>query len=124
MRAALLVPLAVQQELIGILAATAEHPDLFTPAHEEILEEIAASLAVALQQARLLAQTQRDAETKALLLHEVNHRVMNNLAIILSILELEMEQQRPNKADFEAVLQDIYGRIQGMTTVHHMLSSD
>jgi hypothetical protein len=122
-QAVLLVPLVAQQEFIGVLAAAAEHADRFTPTYEEVLRELAASLAVALQQARLLDQTRRDAETKALLLREVNHRVMNNLTMILSILDIEQRRPLTAKADFRAALQDVASRIKGMTTLHRMLSS-
>ena len=38
---------------------------------------------------RLLAQARRDSETKTLLLNEVNHRVKNNIASIIGLLELD-----------------------------------
>ena len=42
---------------------------------------------------RLLAQARRDSETKTLLLNEVNHRVKNNIASIIGLLELESERE-------------------------------
>jgi two-component sensor histidine kinase len=118
------VPMLVQNELVGAINMASPRPDFFQPAHVEILNEIAASLAVAMQQANLLAQTQEDAESKTLLLQEVNHRVMNNLHMIQSILELEMEQSPPRTdRDLDTVLRDIRSRVQGIATVHRMLSS-
>jgi hypothetical protein len=117
-------PMIVQGDLVGALNLAADWAHAFQPAHVEILNEIANSLAIAMQQATLLAQTQEDAETKTLLLHEVNHRVMNNMTMILSILELEIEQIQAHgpERELEAVLQDVRSRVQGIATVHRMLS--
>ncbi len=121
-------PLIFRGELMGSLNLAMDQPNSFRLEHVEILEEIASSLAVAVQQANLLEQTRRDAETKTLLLREVNHRVMNNLDMILAILELEMDQPRSQDERvaqvLQAVLQDICSRIRGMATVHHLLADD
>ncbi len=119
----LLVPLLAQQELIGLVATAAEHPDAFTPDHRDILRQVSASLAVALQQARLLEQTREDAWAKAMLLQEVNHRVLNNLTAIIGILDMEQRRPLDDETDLRAVLDDVTHRIGGMTTVHRMLSS-
>jgi two-component sensor histidine kinase len=123
MRSYISVPLIVQNTPLGALNLACDTPDFFQLEYVDILEEIAASLTVALQQARLLKQTQQDAETKAMLLHEVNHRVMNNLTMILSLLELEIEQPRlvDDPTDLQAVLRDVHSRIYGIATVHRML---
>jgi PAS domain S-box-containing protein len=117
------VPLMVQNTPIGALNMSSETPDFFTADHVEILEKIAASLAIALQQAHLLEQTQRDAETRSLLLREVNHRVLNNLTMIQAILDLEGRRSLEGEADFHAALNDVANRIEGMTIVHRLLSS-
>ncbi len=124
-RAYISAPMIVRDELVGVLNLAMDRPDSFQPAHVEILEEVAASLAVAIQQANLLAQTKQDAEMKTMLLHELNHRVMNNLTMILSLITLEMEQLRSmdDQTDLQAVLQDLYSRIQGIATVHEMLKA-
>jgi two-component sensor histidine kinase len=113
----------VQNTPIGALNMSSETPDFFTADHVEILEKIAASLAIALQQAHLLEQTQRDAETRSLLLREVNHRVLNNLTMIQAILDLEGRRSLEGEADFHAALNDVANRIEGMTIVHRLLSS-
>jgi PAS domain S-box-containing protein len=130
LRAYVSVPLMDQGRLLGSLNVASSTPNFFHPDHVEILKEIATSLSIAIRQANLLAQTQQDAETKALLLQDVNHRVMNNLDMILSILNLEMDQSANHRArdhkqgtdTLQAVLQDVYNRIQGIATVHRLLS--
>jgi two-component sensor histidine kinase len=124
-RAYVSVPMMVREDLVGSLNLAVDRPGFFQPGYLEILGEMADSLSVAMQQASLLAQTQQDAEAKTMLLREVNHRVTNNLIMILSIIELEMDQQRTSEAgsDLGVVLQDIHDRIQGISAVHRMLSS-
>ncbi|MBN1178749.1 MAG: PocR ligand-binding domain-containing protein [Anaerolineae bacterium] len=122
-RAYVNVPMMAQDAPVGALSLVAREPHFFRPEHVEVLEEVADSLAVAMQQARLLEQTQQDAETKALLLREVNHRVLNNLTMILSILDMERGRPLEDQRDFHAALQDVRSCIEGITTVHRMLSS-
>jgi PAS domain S-box-containing protein len=118
------VPLLVQDTPIGALNMASTTPDFFQPEHLEILEEVAASLAVALQQARLLKQAQQDAETKALLLHEVNHRVKNNLDAIIGLLYVERRHAPPEVRDvFQPIVDDLTQRIMGLAQVHRMLSA-
>jgi PAS domain S-box-containing protein len=73
---------------------------------------------------RLMTKAYHDAETKSLLLDEVNHRVKNNLSAILGILELESRQEIKTTEDFRSVLSDIGSRINGLATVHKVLSSN
>ena len=53
---------------------------------------------------RLLAQARRDSETKTLFLNEVNHRVKNNLASIIGLLELESDREIHSTSDFQIAL--------------------
>jgi PAS domain S-box-containing protein len=53
-RALLNVPLTVRGELIGVFAMTSERPGAYTQEHVKVSREIASSLAVAIQDARLL----------------------------------------------------------------------
>jgi len=62
LRAALIVPLIVQEELIGFLGLGAERPDVFGENQVEIARELANSLAVAIQQARLFRSVRQQRE--------------------------------------------------------------
>ena len=73
---------------------------------------------------RLMAKAYHDSETKSLLLNEVNHRVKNNLASILGILELERKRDIRSSTDFQNALSDIKSRISGLAKVHELLSSN
>ncbi len=117
------LPLMGQDALQGVLNLASATPGFFQPEHIEILHEVASLLTIALQQARLREQAQRDAETRAMLLREVNHRVLNNLTTIVAILDMEQRRSVQDEADFRAVLRDVASRVDGMVTVHRMLSS-
>ncbi len=114
------VPLIVQGVLIGSLNLADPTPQVFQPAYIEMLREIANPLSIALQQRRLWQQTQADAEIKARLLGEINHRVGNNLTLLLALIESAMwEATSPETQD---VLQDLHSRVQSMSEVHRLLS--
>ncbi len=75
------------------------------------------------EKAVLLDQARQAAETKATLLNEVNHRVKNNLTAIIGLLYAQ--QRHPNLSDnpaFTSAMKDLAIRIQGLATVHSMLS--
>jgi GAF domain-containing protein len=61
-RSCINAPLIAQGELIGILSLSRETPGKFSPEHQEHLRAVAASLVVALQQAQLHEQAQRNVE--------------------------------------------------------------
>lgn len=117
------VPLVIQGDLIGALNLEADRPETFTIDYLDIAEEIATSLAMAIRQARLYAQTRHDAETKAILLREANHRVKNNLAAIVGLLYAEQRHAGMKKqAAYQAIMSDLINRIKGLATVHDLLS--
>jgi PAS domain S-box-containing protein len=72
---------------------------------------------------RLLEQTQLDAQTKADLLNEVNHRVKNNLMAILGLLLSEKRHAPAAGREYvEVAIQNLSLRIRGLIQVHQMLS--
>jgi len=69
-------------------------------------------------------QLKKYSETLTVLLREVNHRVKNNLAALISMLHMEQNKASivPNEGYIE-FLNDLINRIQSLSTVHSMLSA-
>ncbi len=123
-RSYLLVPLVVYGELVGALSLESHTPNAFTSTHVEIASEVAASLAVAIRQARLHEQARRDAETKSMLLGEVNHRVKNNLSAIIGFLYAEQSRaELKDQPAYQTIIRELITRVQGLSTVHNLLSA-
>ncbi len=58
-------------------------------------------------------------EEKEVLLRELHHRVKNNLAVILSLINLQ--QNAPGRASGADLLKELSGRIRAMAILHEML---
>ena len=124
LRSIMTVPLQVKDEVIGVLQAVDAAVNRFSAADLRVLESLAATVAIAIENARLYEQARQDAETKAMLLREVNHRVKNNLAAIIGLLYAERHHaSMEDQATYQAIIQDLIGRVQGLATVHTLLSA-
>ena len=53
----------------------------------------------------------------------MNHRVKNNLASILGILELEIQKGYQNADEFNNSINEINNRVRGLATLHDLLSA-
>ena len=119
----LVVPLRVQGRLVGTMNLEISVSDPFVEADLDVFREVADSLAIALHQARLHEQMQLDAQVKANLLQEVNHRVSNNLTAIIGLMRAERRYARSqNRATVEAMVERLTQRVEGMVAVHRLLS--
>ena len=85
--------------------------------HERMSGELAR---MAHTNAQLYEQAREDAEIKAALLQELNHRVRNNLAAISGFLEMELVRSPGGAQD---VLQRATARVRSMAIVHDVLAS-
>lgn len=80
---------------------------------EEELKRLAAD------NAALYEQAAREARVKGILLEELNHRVRNNLAMIVSFMELQRATPAGRLA--AQVLDEAIGRVKGLALVHSVL---
>lgn len=71
--------------------------------------------------ASLYEKARDDADIKAALLQELNHRVRNNLAAISGFLEMELSRAEPGSA--QDVLQRATARVRSMAIVHDVLAA-
>ena len=66
----------------------------------------------------------RYVKTQEELLKEVNHRVKNNLAALISILHIEEDRLlKSGNQSYLGLLRDLTGRIRGLLTVHQLFSA-
>jgi PAS domain S-box-containing protein len=125
MRSILSVPLrASSQEIIGVIQVMDPQVNRFNQTDKIQLELLASTASIAIANARLYEQTRRDAETKAALFNEVNHRVKNNLSALIGLLYAE--QRRTGIGDtpqYQALLKELTNRIQGLAAAHRLLSA-
>lgn len=123
-RSVLSVPLRVKHAVIGVLQLLDTVANRFDPADLALIESLAATAAIAIENARLYEQTLQDAETRATLLEEVNHRVKNNLATIGGLLHLaQRHAKQEDQLAYQVVTAGLVNRIQGLATVHRLLSA-
>ena len=80
---------------MGTLAMIRHRAGPFGKDQLDLAELFTARAASAVENAQLLEQTSRDAQTKAMLLRELNHRVKNNLASIITLLSLDEPELSP-----------------------------
>ncbi len=93
----------------------------FKEGNELIVEGLASDIT---ERKEAELRLQEYADTQAVLLREVNHRVKNNLAIIISMLHKEEDQARKNgQMQLIPMLNDLEGRINGLFTVHSLFSA-
>ncbi|MBW1780250.1 MAG: PAS domain S-box protein [Deltaproteobacteria bacterium] len=92
---------------------SARHPIRTIGAAQDITEQKQAEI-----------KLQEYADRQKVLLREVNHRVKNNLAVIIGMLHKEEDfAKNKGQASFLPLLHDLEGRIKGLLTVHRMLSA-
>jgi GAF domain-containing protein/anti-sigma regulatory factor (Ser/Thr protein kinase) len=124
LRSILSVPLRTKQHVIGTLQVVDTQVHRFHTEDVSIMESLATTAAIAIENARLFEQTRRDAEVRATLLQEINHRVKNNLASIIGLLYTELRYAGAGDAQVcREMLLDLINRIQGMSQVHALLSA-
>lgn len=84
---ALFLPLVTSSsDPFGLLILMRKTPVPLSQEELRIAELFATRAAVVIENTRLFEQTRRDADAKAMLLRELNHRVKNNLAAIVGLL--------------------------------------
>lgn len=106
-----------EHESIGVLALLRRRVEPFSEEQRDLAMHFAARAAEALETARLNLQSRRDADTKAMLLRELNHRVKNNLAGIVALLTFD---QPPLPAQAKKWLARVTERITMMARAHEM----
>ncbi len=116
------VPLKAKGTVVGHITFVSAQAGRFTEKGIPFLSSVASAIASAIDNARLYAQTKKDAEAKTLLFHELNHRVRNNLATIVGLLSMELGRRRRWTA--EQALKACIDRVQSLAAIHDLLAQD
>lgn len=114
----LVVPVVLAEELVGLIALT-NSPDDFTEDDLDAIERLAVFYALAIQNKKADKEIKQSLHDKKVLLREIHHRVKNNMQIISSLLNLQLNYVKDEKA--VNVLKESQGRIKSMAMVHEKL---
>jgi len=120
------MPVQWGSEFLGVLSVSAHDHSVrtFSSSDGELLSLFATQAAIAIKNARLYEGAQQDAETKAMLLREIDHRVKNNLTGIIGLLYTARRYAKvKDQATYQSVINDLIGRVRGLAEVHNMLSA-
>ncbi len=124
LRSILTVPLQAGQKVIGVLQVVDTRVNRFNLADLKLLKPLAAAAAMAIENTQLYEQARWDAETRTVLLREVNHRVKNNLTGIIGMLYAARRRAEvDNRETYQATMDNLIVRVRGLSTVHDMLSA-
>jgi GAF domain-containing protein len=102
--------------LVLMRRATGSFPDEMV----RLAEIFSARAATAIENARLNDQAVRDAQTKATLLHELNHRVKNNLSGLIGLLSMGTPPLPPEAQHW---LERVIERIGALARAHELFST-
>lgn len=117
------MPICRQNRVLGMLRLDSDTANTFSPADTRRLQPLVNVAAIALENTRLYEQALKDANTRSVLLQEVNHRVKNNLSAIIGILYAgKRHATGENKTAYAAIMSGLINRIQGLAAVHSLLS--
>ncbi|MEX3634098.1 AAA family ATPase [Paraburkholderia sp. BR14427] len=118
-RSVLSLPLVKQARVIGALYLENElAPGAFTPSRMAVLRLLASQAAISIENASL-EEIEALLDEKDALLHEVHHRVKNNLQLISSLLNLQAG--RTDDRSTAELLLDSRNRVRSMAMVHENL---
>jgi len=114
----LVVPVVLVEDFVGVIALI-NAPDNFTKDDLDAIERLAVFYALAIQNKKADEEIKQSLHDKKVLLREIHHRVKNNMQIISSLLNLQLNYVKEEKA--VNVLKESQGRIKSMAMVHEKL---
>jgi two-component system, sensor histidine kinase PdtaS len=118
------MPLRVQQNrIIGTICLFTREARHFDYEQVRLLSTFADEAAIAIENARLYAESQSALRIKSAMLQEMHHRVRNNLQTISALLAMQ-ERRLDTGSTGAAALRDSVARIQSIAAVHNLLCRD
>lgn len=113
------LPLKAHDRLVGTITLGHHQPTFFGSEDLPLLMPAASMLADAIVAEQIREATTREAEERALLFRELDHRVRNNLAVLISLLHLGAEGAEGSAA---GKLREMANRVARLAEVHNLLT--
>jgi len=113
------VPMACGDEVVGMIALDRHAVDPFPLGQVHIVKSFADMAAVAIQNARTYRRLLEALEARDRLMKELNHRVKNNLQLVLSLLAIQA--RRIEDTGTREALSVLEGRIESISNAHELL---
>jgi GAF domain-containing protein len=117
------VPLSAPRGIVGAICLYSRAPHTFNPEQIALLSAFAREGAIAVENARLYEAALHGLEVKTWLLREMNHRVRNNLARAVSLLQMQRRRLADDNAAAKALADSIL-RMESIARVHDLLSRE
>lgn len=114
------IPLRIGERIIGAIALYTREQRYFDYEQVQLLSTFADEAAIAIENARLFKEVERNLQIKSTLLQEMHHRVRNNLQTISALLMMQYRRLDPSTPG-AAALATSAGRIQAIAVVHNLL---
>ncbi len=114
------VPIKIGNRVLGVLDIQTTEKNVFDASDMAAMETLANQIAVALENARLYAESKDEAELKATLLRELSHRVKNNLTAVVGLLSLGLDDDTIPR---DEILNETLMRVQSMAVAHTLLAN-
>ncbi len=114
------IPLRIGARIIGAIVLYTRQQRYFDYEQVQMLSSFADEAAIAIQNARLFKEAQRNLRIKSTLLQEMHHRVRNNLQTISALLMMQHRRLEAGSRGAEALFKSAT-RIQAIAAVHNLL---
>ncbi len=122
-RSVFCVPLSAPRGIVGAICLYCHEARTFNPEQIALLGAFAREGAIAVENARLYEAALHGLEVKTWLLREMNHRVRNNLARAVSLLQMQQRRLAEDSAAAKALTDSIL-RMESIARVHDLLSRE
>lgn len=123
LRSILCVAMKIKQKVIGVLQVLDTETNKFDETDQVLQELLATTASIAIENSRMYDQLRQNAQTEAILLHQVNHRVKSNLTTIRDLFSFVKRHAGLKKRPLmQALVTDLLHRVETLETSHKMIS--
>ncbi|ACL15473.1 response regulator [Methanosphaerula palustris] len=114
-----LVPLWQNNRVIGLICLADRREQRVPLARVVVIEEVTPQMITAIQRVAAEDRIRNSLEEKEVMMKEIHHRVKNNLAVIISLIDLQADDITDEQT--LQLLHDLRGRVATMALVHEFL---